>query len=62
MCAANNNRQGVLELSREMGFLTGYENKQMENAHLDAVMIMGEMFRYDGEFNFGNQVCSDFCN
>lgn len=56
MCAVNDNRRGVLEISREMGFLTGYETKQMEEAHVDAVMILGEMFRYEGDFNFGQQV------
>lgn len=45
----------VLELSRQMGFLTGYETKQMEQAHVNAVMILGEMFRYPGEFDFGKQ-------
>lgn len=58
MCAVNNNREGVLNISRDMGFLTGYETKQMEEAHVDAVMILGEMFRYDGEFDFGKQVIS----
>ena len=58
MCAVNNNRKGVLNISRDMGFLTGYETKQMEEAHVDAVMILGEMFRYDGEFDFGKQVIS----
>ncbi|KAH8300967.1 hypothetical protein KR044_007511 [Drosophila immigrans] len=53
--AAQNNRQGVLEMSRQMGFLTGYETKQMEQAHVDAVMILGEIFRYDGDFDFGKQ-------
>ncbi|XP_004530431.1 atypical kinase COQ8B, mitochondrial [Ceratitis capitata] len=53
--AAENNRAGVLQMSREMGFLTGYETKQMEEAHVDAVMILGEMFRFDGEFDFGKQ-------
>ncbi|XP_032580255.1 atypical kinase COQ8B, mitochondrial [Drosophila sechellia] len=55
MSAAQNNRQGVLEMSRQMGFLTGYETKQMEQAHVDAVMILGEIFRYDGDFDFGRQ-------
>ncbi|XP_016967875.1 atypical kinase COQ8B, mitochondrial [Drosophila biarmipes] len=55
MSAAENNRQGVLEMSREMGFLTGYETRQMEQAHVDAVMILGEIFRYDGDFDFGRQ-------
>lgn len=53
----DNDRQGVLEISRQMGFLTGYESKQMEEAHVDAVMILGEMFRCPGEFDFGRQVC-----
>ncbi|XP_023161996.2 atypical kinase COQ8B, mitochondrial [Drosophila hydei] len=53
--AAQNNRNGVLEMSRKMGFLTGYETKQMEQAHVDAVMILGEIFRYDGDFDFGKQ-------
>lgn len=55
MCAANNDRKGVLNISREMGFLTGYESKQMDEAHVDAVMILGEIFRYNGEFDFGSQ-------
>lgn len=45
----------VLKLSREMKFLTGYETKQMEAAHVHAVMILGEMFRHQGEFDFGKQ-------
>ncbi|XP_064555389.1 atypical kinase COQ8B, mitochondrial [Drosophila montana] len=53
--AAQNNRDGVLQMSREMGFLTGYETRQMEQAHVDAVMILGEIFRYDGDFDFGKQ-------
>lgn len=53
--AVEGNREGVLLMSREMGFLTGYETKQMEEAHVDAVMILGEMFRFDGEFDFGKQ-------
>uniref|UniRef100_A0A0A1XBV9 Chaperone activity of bc1 complex-like, mitochondrial n=1 Tax=Zeugodacus cucurbitae TaxID=28588 RepID=A0A0A1XBV9_ZEUCU len=53
--AVENNREGVLLMSREMGFLTGYESKQMEEAHVNAVMILGEMFSFDGEFDFGKQ-------
>ncbi|ALC48503.1 CG32649 [Drosophila busckii] len=53
--AAENNRQGVLDMSRQMGFLTGYESKHMEQAHVDAVMILGEIFRYNGDFDFGKQ-------
>ncbi|XP_075154449.1 ubiquinone biosynthesis protein COQ8, mitochondrial [Haematobia irritans] len=55
ICAVNNDRHGVLQISRDMGFLTSYETKQMEEAHIDAVMILGEMFRFEGEFDFGRQ-------
>ncbi|XP_055382126.1 atypical kinase COQ8B, mitochondrial [Condylostylus longicornis] len=55
IAAANDDRSKVLNISREMGFLTGYETKQMEEAHTDAVMILGEIFRFDGEFDFGRQ-------
>ncbi|KAL5276863.1 ADCK3 family protein [Megaselia abdita] len=54
-CAANNDRDGVLDLSRKMGFLTGYESKQMDMAHVDAVMILGEMFQRNEEFDFASQ-------
>lgn len=54
-CAANNDRDGVLDLSRKMGFLTGYESKQMDMAHVDAVMILGEIFQKDEEFDFASQ-------
>lgn len=55
IAAANDDKERVLSLSRDMGFLTGYESKQMEQAHVNAVMILGEMFRHQGEFNFGQQ-------
>lgn len=54
--AADSDRAKVLELSRNMGFLTGYESKIMEEAHVNAVMILGEMFSENaGEFDFGAQ-------
>lgn len=45
----------VLQLSQKMQFLTGYETKQMKDAHVYATMILGEIFRYEGEFDFGKQ-------
>ncbi|XP_070777133.1 atypical kinase COQ8A, mitochondrial isoform X1 [Enoplosus armatus] len=53
--AANQNREGVLQRSRDMKFLTGYESKAMENAHVDAVMILGEAFSSEEPFDFGAQ-------
>ncbi|KAK3914835.1 Atypical kinase COQ8B, mitochondrial [Frankliniella fusca] len=54
--AADGDRKKVLELSREMGFLTGYESKLMEDAHVDGVLILGEVFsESSGAFDFGGQ-------
>lgn len=54
--ASEGDRQKVLNLSREMGFLTGYESKVMEEAHVDAVMILGQVFNKESEyFDFGGQ-------
>ncbi|XP_022901536.1 atypical kinase COQ8B, mitochondrial isoform X2 [Onthophagus taurus] len=50
--AADDDRQSVLQGSRDIGFLTGYETKSMENAHVDAVMILGEIFRCEGNYDF----------
>ncbi|XP_061668905.1 atypical kinase COQ8A, mitochondrial [Syngnathoides biaculeatus] len=53
--AAEGDREGVLKKSIEMKFLTGYESKAMENAHVDAVMILGEAFASPDTFDFGAQ-------
>ncbi|TKS76032.1 Atypical kinase COQ8A, mitochondrial [Collichthys lucidus] len=53
--AAEGNREGVLKKSIEMKFLTGYESKAMINAHVDAVMILGEAFASTEPFEFGSQ-------
>ncbi|RWS00571.1 aarF domain-containing protein kinase 4-like protein, partial [Dinothrombium tinctorium] len=53
--AADQNREDVRKFSEEIGFLTGYESKLMVDAHVDAVMILGEAFAFDGEFDFGRQ-------
>uniref|UniRef100_A0A0B7AD36 ABC1 atypical kinase-like domain-containing protein n=1 Tax=Arion vulgaris TaxID=1028688 RepID=A0A0B7AD36_9EUPU len=52
--AAEQDRQQVLMLSRSMGFLTGYETKVMEEAHCDAVEVLGEAFS-ESMFDFGKQ-------
>ncbi|KAG7265746.1 hypothetical protein CRUP_035099, partial [Coryphaenoides rupestris] len=59
--AAAGDRQGVLEKSIEMKFLTGYESKDEtqclheSNAHVDAVMILGEAFASTEPFDFSAQ-------
>ncbi|XP_071440807.1 atypical kinase COQ8B, mitochondrial [Hetaerina americana] len=52
--AAEGDRVRVLRISQDLGFLTGYESKAMEAAHVDAVMILGEVFGTGG-FDFGHQ-------
>lgn len=49
---ANKDREGVLASSRILGFLTGDESREMNNAHVEASFIVGEPFapntaRYD---------------
>ncbi|KAG1963521.1 atypical kinase COQ8A, mitochondrial [Pimephales promelas] len=53
--ASEGDREGVLKQSIEMKFLTGYESKAMVNAHVDAVMILGEAFASVEPFDFGSQ-------
>ncbi|XP_062584284.1 atypical kinase COQ8B, mitochondrial-like [Saccostrea cucullata] len=53
--ASEGDREGVKHWSVECGFLTGYETKTMETAHIDAVMILGEAMAKDEKFDFGTQ-------
>lgn len=53
--AAEGDREGVMKKSIEMKFLTGFESKAMVNAHVDAVMILGEAFASQVTFDFGCQ-------
>ncbi|XP_034555396.1 atypical kinase COQ8A, mitochondrial [Notolabrus celidotus] len=53
--ASEGDREGVLKKSIEMKFLTGFESKAMINAHVDAVMILGEAFASVVTFEFGAQ-------
>ncbi|KAM7395606.1 hypothetical protein PAMA_007056 [Pampus argenteus] len=53
--AAEGDREGVLKKSIDMKFLTGFESKAMVNAHVDAVMILGEAFASQEPFDFGSQ-------
>ncbi|NP_001087459.1 acoenzyme Q8B L homeolog [Xenopus laevis] len=53
--AADGDRAKVLQKSQDLRFLTGFETKVFEEAHIDAVMILGEAFASDVPFNFGTQ-------
>ncbi|XP_069500845.1 atypical kinase COQ8A, mitochondrial-like isoform X2 [Ambystoma mexicanum] len=53
--AADRDREGVLQKSIDLHFLTGFENQAMMDAHVDAVMILGEAFSSTEPFDFGCQ-------
>lgn len=53
--AADQNTDQVLESSKKIGFLTGYETLEFSRAHTQAIMILGEAFSNEGTFNFGDQ-------
>ncbi|XP_066981627.1 uro-adherence factor A [Macrobrachium rosenbergii] len=53
--AASKDRGKILQYSQELGFLTGHEAKVMVDAHIDAIMILGEAFQDDEPFPFGSQ-------
>ena len=53
--AADQDRERVVQSSKKIGFLTGYETQAFERAHTNAIMILGEAFAYDGVFDFGDQ-------
>lgn len=54
--ASEGDRDKILNLSREMGFLTGYESKIMEETHVDAVMVLGQVFDKNHKYyDFGGQ-------
>ncbi|XP_029475956.1 atypical kinase COQ8B, mitochondrial isoform X1 [Rhinatrema bivittatum] len=53
--AADGDRARVLQKSRDLKFLSGFETKVFEQAHVDAVMILGEAFASSEPFDFGTQ-------
>lgn len=53
--ASVGDRATVLSKSKDLKFLTGFESKAFADAHVEAVMILGEAFASAEPFNFGNQ-------
>ena len=50
-------REAILHWSRELGFLTGKENRTMLDAHVRAAALVGEpFFARTQPYDFGNQV------
>jgi len=52
--SATNNPDLVYSASVKLGFLTGEESKDMKEAHVGAVMIVGEPFASKEPFDFGD--------
>lgn len=59
--ATKNDRIGAEQMSKELGYLTGYESKAMTDAHIDSVITLGEPFKGDPNtpFDFRDQTVSD---
>ncbi|KHJ89149.1 ABC1 family protein [Oesophagostomum dentatum] len=53
--ASEKDTKKIIEYSREIGFLTGYESKIMEQAHAESVLIMGETLASDHPYDFSRQ-------
>uniref|UniRef100_A0A3Q3MEQ6 NUMB like endocytic adaptor protein n=1 Tax=Mastacembelus armatus TaxID=205130 RepID=A0A3Q3MEQ6_9TELE len=53
--ASVGDRATVLSKSKDLKFLTGFEAKAFEEAHVEAVMILGEAFVSTEPFDFGTQ-------
>jgi len=53
--AAKKDREHVLKYSQKIGFLTGYESKLMNDAHVDSVMLLAVPFHKNGAYDFGKQ-------
>jgi aarF domain-containing kinase len=56
--AAVNDKDTVVKMSKEIGFLTGMENNLMIDSHCQATLAVGEPFNIDNiddMFDFGNQ-------
>eukprot|EP00108_Taenia_solium_P009344 TsM_000789900 transcript=TsM_000789900 gene=TsM_000789900 len=55
VAASKGDKPGILEYSRRLGFLTGYETKVFLDAHVEAVSVLGEAFSSKVPFDFGKQ-------
>ncbi|XP_068441537.1 atypical kinase COQ8B, mitochondrial isoform X2 [Clinocottus analis] len=53
--ASVGDRATVLSKSKDLKFLTGFETKAFQDAHVEAVMILGEAFASPEPFDFGTQ-------
>ncbi|ODV67003.1 ABC1-domain-containing protein [Hyphopichia burtonii NRRL Y-1933] len=61
--SVNKDRKGVEHYSRKLGYLTGLESPSMVEAHIDSIMVLGEVFsphdNHGQAFNFKKQTITD---
>ncbi|KAJ8403767.1 hypothetical protein AAFF_G00346350 [Aldrovandia affinis] len=53
--ASVGDQETVLQKSKDLKFLTGFETKAFQDAHVEAVMILGEAFASPDPFDFSTQ-------
>ncbi|KAL5539848.1 hypothetical protein UlMin_045469 [Ulmus minor] len=54
LACANGDRDGVIEMSRRLGFLTGMESEVMVEAHVQAGFVVGLPFSTSGGYDFSS--------
>ncbi|XP_071718631.1 protein ABC transporter 1, mitochondrial [Rutidosis leptorrhynchoides] len=52
VACANCDREGIIEMSKRLGFLTGEESEIMLDAHVQAAYIVGLPFAKPGDYDF----------
>lgn len=53
--AVHQDSETILKESVKIGFLTGFESKEMNQAHVDSILILGEFLRSEKPYNFKDQ-------
>ncbi|ANB16037.1 protein kinase COQ8 [Sugiyamaella lignohabitans] len=53
--AVRKDRKACEKYSIKLGYLTGLESKAMLDTHIDSILVLGEPFAQEGEFDFVNQ-------
>lgn len=52
VACANSDREGVIEMSKRLGFLTGEESEVMLEAHVQAAFVVGLPFAKPEDYDF----------
>lgn len=55
IAAYKNDRKGIIEATKKLGFLSGEESETMLDAHVGSILTVAEPLRSEGKFDFENQ-------